>query len=797
MAMLKKLKQQRVDNLIYLLAGEEPFAPGLLAKLEQANYRAEYFSEWEAFEAASEKEIPFALVIDTAFSADDIVTLVSRLKTRLKFSPSLIIVSADDDIQTRLAAARAGVHRYFCKPVSIDKLIHTLDGLNAQMAINPGRALLIDDNALLLEYHAGLLRRGGIVVETLEEPLRALEVLAAFNPDIVLMDVSMADCSGLELTQVIRQDDRWLQMPILFLSADADIERQLAAMNLGEDGFMAKPVEAEFFLPAVLSRIKRARYQGIPEQVDTNMPNQNPPRLQLSMQFAGIASWDWNIRSGELYWSDPSGNIWGSERALSETSYENFLATVHSDDRERLLDAMINGVEKDEKLDIEHRVVWPDGSVHWLRQCGDVMRSKNGEPLRMLALAQNIDIYKYTEQELRIAREKAENLSSTKSHFLSTISHEIRTPMNTIMGFSQLLKTQPLDESQQENVVEIINAGNHLLEVINDVLDIAKIESGRLQLDMKSVKHTEVLVEALQLMTPLAQARNIKIHLYSDGNEITVDELLQQYRSVHADRTRLRQVLLNLLSNALKYNCDQGRIIIACDHLDNKQTRISISDSGAGLSSEQQAKLFTAYERLSAEQSEIEGTGIGLLISRNMIELMGGRLGIDSQPGAGSTFWIELPNSRLQLVTENPKQEKDTMNTQKSKPSEGEYTVLYIEDNSANLRLVTQLLGRQPNLRLLGAEEAEVGLDLALTQQPDLILLDINLPGMNGYEMLEELQRHRTTANIPVIAISANAMQTDVDRGLKAGFVDYITKPIDVSALLRAVDVKLSESRAS
>jgi len=246
-------------------------------------------------------------------------------------------------------------------------------------------------------------------------------------------------------------------------------------------------------------------------------------------------------------------------------------------------------------------------------------------------------------------------------------------------------------------------------------------------------------------------------------------------------------VLLNLLSNAVKYNSENGNITISCNHTDNQQTRISITDTGPGLSVEQQGHLFKAFNRLGLEGSTIEGTGIGLVITKKIVELMGGNIGVDSQPEEGSTFWIELPCDTSYLSEDNDTDNKSAVAQQLTMHQKSRKTVLYIEDNPANLRLVSQLLGSIANIHLWSAPEPLLGLELAMEHKPDLILLDINLPGMNGYEVLEELQQCEITSHIPILAISASAMPNDVQKGLNAGFVEYITKPIDLKNLLKSV----------
>jgi len=439
-------------------------------------------------------------------------------------------------------------------------------------------------------------------------------------------------------------------------------------------------------------------------------------------------------------------------------------------------------------------VLWPDGSVHWVQETGDVIRGDKNEPLHMLGVVMDIDERKKAEIALLNTKEEAENANRAKSQFLSSMSHELRTPLNAIIGFSQLLKIdadQSLNKGQFQNVDEIHKAGNHLLELINEVLDLARIEAGRIDLSIEEVVLAEVMAESLQLIAPLAHKRRIEVILKKDGSILTNVQLLQHGTAVQADRTRLRQVLLNLLSNAVKYNSENGQIIITCDTSDKNLIRISVTDTGKGLTPEQQNHLFKAFERLGEEASNTEGTGIGLVITKSIVELMGGNIGFDSQIDVGSTFWIELPQHMSQRVSENMSEKNEVKNIQATADPEHKFTVLYIEDNPANLRLVTQLLSRIGNVHMWSAHEPHLGLELASEHHPDLILLDINLPGMDGYEVLKRLKNRESICSTPVIAISANAMHTDIEKGLKAGFDDYITKPIDVTELMNSVNARL------
>jgi PAS domain S-box-containing protein len=384
--------------------------------------------------------------------------------------------------------------------------------------------------------------------------------------------------------------------------------------------------------------------------------------------------------------------------------------------------------------------------------------------------------------ELEAAKALAEKANLAKSDFLSSMSHELRSPLNAILGFAQLMESEsPLPTpSQKESIDQILQAGWHLLTLINEILDLAKVESRQVPLSEEPVSMAEVLLECQGMIEPQAQQRGIRTTF--------PDPALP--RHVMADRTRLKQVLLNLLSNAIKYNKDEGTIVVTCVEVRPGRIRVSIGDSGAGLPPEQLAQLFQAFNRLGQEAGGVEGTGIGLVVAKRLVELMGGEIGMESTVGSGSVSWFEFntvaaPRGSLDI--------KNAVAPAQPLIARGmrEHTLLYVEDNPANMKLVEQIIARHPDIRLLTAVNGSGGVEIARESRPDVILMDINLPDINGFEALEILRADPATARIPVIAISANAMPPDVERGLAAGFFRYITKPIKVTEFMEAMDVAL------
>ncbi|HEY5997196.1 MAG TPA: ATP-binding protein, partial [Candidatus Deferrimicrobiaceae bacterium] len=384
--------------------------------------------------------------------------------------------------------------------------------------------------------------------------------------------------------------------------------------------------------------------------------------------------------------------------------------------------------------------------------------------------------------ELEAARALAEKANLAKSDFLSSMSHELRSPLNAILGFAQLMESEepPLPPARKESVAQILQAGWHLLTLINEILDLATVESGHVPLSLEPVSLADVILECRGMIEPQAQQRGIRMSFPLIANPL----------HVMADRTRLKQVLINLLSNAIKYNVEEGTVEVACIEIPPKRVRIAIRDSGPGMSPEQVAQLFQAFNRLGQEAGGEEGTGIGLVVARRLVELMGGAIGVESAVGSGSVFWFEFDTVAPPRIPTagsgagEPVKRLVPLGTR-------EHRLLYVEDNPANMKLVEQIIARHPDIRLLTAMTGYSGIEIARESRPDVILMDINLPDINGFDALDVLRSEPDTARIPVIAISANAMPQDIERGMKAGFFRYITKPIKVDEFMEAMGVAL------
>jgi len=387
-----------------------------------------------------------------------------------------------------------------------------------------------------------------------------------------------------------------------------------------------------------------------------------------------------------------------------------------------------------------------------------------------------------TNVEMESAKSAAEKANLAKSDFLSGMSHELRSPLNAILGFAQLMDTAtpPPSDVQKESITQILQAGWHLLKLINEILDLSVVESGKVSLSLEPVVLSEVLSECQTMMEAQAQQRGI----------LMTFPQFEQPSFVWADQTRLKQIVINLLSNAIKYNQSSGQVTVHYTVMSADRIRISFKDTGAGLTPEKMAQLFQPFNRLGQEAGSVAGTGIGLVVTKQLVELMGGVLGVDSTVGEGSVFWVELcstPAPEFKVIALEHAAPKLAM-----RPVDApQKIVLYIEDNPANMMLVERLIDRRTDIKLLKAVDGALGIALARSSLPDVILMDINLPGISGIDALKALREDVATAHIPVVALSANAMSRDIEVGRQLGFFRYLTKPIVVEEFMTTLDLAL------
>ncbi|MFC1748125.1 response regulator [Pseudomonadota bacterium] len=1035
---------------------------------------------------------PTVILLQTEFSESDL-TLINNIKELIantNHPVDFITVTMRQDSETRLLAVRAGINQFLVAPIDSGVLIQSLNKGRSVVRQEQFKVLIVNDEAEAGDYYSNLLKNTLIETNTLSDPLVAIDTITSDKPNLIILDFEPSVCSGPELAAMIRIDKEFDHIPIIVLYAEKNLGQQVIDMNLSGDDFIPKPVDPEFLLATVTSRLKRTqqlthlknnlesmlrenKYQQIaldqhaivsatdPSGLIT-FANDNfckisgfkreeligkkhniiksdvhPPEYFKEMWkniTAGII-WKGEVcnksRSGKLYWvsstivpfldrfgkpyqyvsirtditkqksqeaaligardhlnhllasspvvlynitekgpsftaewvSENISEIFGyfPDEALESGWWEK---NVHPDDLDNA-NRNIKKLRDEQQISHEYRFKCSDGEYHWVRdqmslifdsntgkkeiigvwtditeqknltlklekqkalrnylhdgtthyvRSGDMqttcsyllrillditdseygfisevtknedgttqmkthsfaaqsrksgsfytMENKFVDNPKNLALTEifqsaiesdreitcdtpPIELSTWTLKqdlspiksymvtpvfygnelvgmyglinriprydkglvsflmpfnttlsviihnkrmqeneetirgELMTAKEIAEKASLAKSQFLSNMSHELRTPMNAILGFAQLLELDPqapLTEDQKESTNEIIKAGGHLLELINDILDLSKIEAGKIDLDLTTVSLTDVIQECITLVQPLTEKDNIEIIFDSPPDEIIY---------VRADRTRFKQVMLNLLSNAIKYNRINGQVDITF-LINEDSVNINVTDTGEGIPQQRIKELFHPFNRLVDSHSTIEGTGIGLVITKQLIELMGGNVGVFSETGIGSTFWVQLPIESIATEVENgvPNVTED----QRTIKTMANITVLYIEDNPTNVRLISRLLSSRPQIHLMTAHEPFLGLDLAKQHVPDLILLDINLPGIDGFEVLKKLKDSKECADIPTVAISANATQSYIEKGKEAGFDEYLTKPIDVQQFYAVID---------
>lgn len=499
------------------------------------------------------------------------------------------------------------------------------------------------------------------------------------------------------------------------------------------------------------------------------------------IQASSDGIWEWYADRGGFHFSHRCWELLGYDDlddvlTEGEDRLKIWRKHIFPQDLPIFDNALIEHMAGRAPFDVEYRLVSQQGDIRWIRGRGRAVFNEKGQPIMMSGSNMDITEIKRAEERVIQAKEQAEQANRAKSEFLSSMSHELRTPLNAILGYTQLFEYDGnLKPQQIENVREIRKAGEHLLQLINDVLDLAKIESGNMTVSLEPVLVSRLISECFTLVQPQADAKGIRL-------VATVAQFNNTY--VVADNVRVKQVLLNLLSNAVKYNHVGGEVEVQLSMQEGQELRISVRDTGRGIPIQRQNEVFQPFNRLSAENSNIEGSGVGLVITKQLVEMMKGKLDFVSAEGVGTTFWIDFPvatewnDEPIKKLSSNKDYTPATLNVKRR------CKVLYVEDNPTNVRLLQQIFDRYPQLELEVAEEAFLGIYKARSLNPDLVILDINLPGMDGYEVLSVLKNDPSIAAVPVIGLSANAMPYDVERGRKAGFFDYLTKPVDIHRLI-------------
>lgn len=517
---------------------------------------------------------------------------------------------------------------------------------------------------------------------------------------------------------------------------------------------------------------------------------QSEQKLKDAQRITGMGSWEVNLLTGVAVWSENQYRLFDLDPEIHNSIdlHKYFLSHLHPDDKIKIDNSFSVLLKSDEQLSVEIRAVKDNGEIIWLlnntvpeydnkgQLVGlrgsniDITQKKNFEQ-------QIIELNRDLELKIKSRTEELEKANEAKSEFLSRMSHELRTPMNSILGFAQLLEMGELNNTQKKAVGHILHSGRHLLSLINEVLDISKIESGHLSISPEPVKPDDVITEAIGIMASLSEKSGIAIS-YSAG--------IQKDISVLTDKQSYKQILLNLLNNAIKYNRPHGKVQIELTLTDGGEyAKLQVSDTGIGISKEDISRLFIPFERIGADKTGIEGTGLGLAVVKKLVDAMGGKLGVESTPGVGSSFWVSFKVVEQQIESLDHQifdQGGDRGAGQKG-------TILYIEDNRSNIELVEQILSlRRPDIKLLSETDGKNGLKKAGEILPDLVLLDLNLPDIHGSDVLKQFYSLPERKHIPVIVVSADAMQNQIAELKELGAAEYITKPLDINQLLRIID---------
>ena len=470
-------------------------------------------------------------------------------------------------------------------------------------------------------------------------------------------------------------------------------------------------------------------------------------------------------------------NFWKADIQVGKNMLEMVSMPEEREKAKRHFDRALSG---ESFTVVEEYTGTSDKPLYWELSHAPILNPE-GEIIGLSIFLINITELKESESRLEAALKEADRANRAKSDFLSSMSHELRTPLSSILGFGHLLlddKVTPLLPEHREYVEFIMNGGEHLLILINDILDLSKIEEGELNLNLAPVRLVDLLREVSAQAAPLAREMGVLVNL-----EFTEEDL-----EITGDYTRLKQVIMNLVSNAIKYNKQNGQVDITCKRSGENLVQVSVADTGIGIAKEHIADVYKPFNRLGMANSSIKGTGIGLTISRRLLEMMGGMIHFESELNVGSTFLLEIPVEPPDLLSANPPvNTQDQDNALEPDDIRRNILVLYIEDDVNNLRLMESLLRRESEIELLLAENGPRGLEISRKSRPDLIILDINLPGMNGFEILGELRKNQVTKTIPVVALSADAMPGQIEKGKEAGFAEYLTKPLNIGKLKKTI----------
>ena len=734
----------------------------------------------------------------------------------------VLLLTTKEEFKNRFQTMDAGTAVFIGKPYDIEQVVtqaQALTQLNtfAEDAIYSGtgpsllsakRLLAIDDSVTYLQELASQLREEDYVVILAASGEEALERLATESVDGILLDLIMPGLSGQETCKRIKKRAKWRDIPLIMLTAHDDRDAMIECINAGADDYIAKSADFEVLKVRLRAHLRRKHIEDENHLIREKLvrsETEATARFQIEAEQMKL---DQRLRDQQFYTrsliesnidalmtTDPAGiitDVNNQMEALTGCTRDELIGSPFKSyftDPARA-EAGIKLVLREKKVtDYELTASARNGKKTLVSYNATTFYDRDRTLQGVFGVARDVTERKRFEQALQetnvameSAKSAAEKANLAKSDFLSGMSHELRSPLNAILGFAQLMDTAspPPSDVQKESITQILQAGWHLLKLINEILDLSVVESGKVSLSLEPVDLSQVLSKCQTMMESQAQQRGI----------VMTFPQFKQPSFVWADQTRLMQIVINLLSNAIKYNQSNGQVTVDYSVTSSESIRISFRDTGAGLAPEKVAQLFQPFNRLGQEASSVSGTGIGLVVTKQLVELMGGVMGVNSTVGEGSVFWFELQST--------PEPELKTIALEHAAPKIAirpidtpQKIVLYIEDNPANMKLVENLIDRRTDIKLLKAVDGSLGIALAKSSLPDVILMDINLPDISGIDALKALREDVSTAHIPVVAISANAMSRDIEVGRQLGFFRYLTKPIVVEEFMTTLDLAL------
>lgn len=625
------------------------------------------------------------------------------------------------------------------------------------------------------------------------KPATALCLLKPLNTELILR----GEFAPLEEGLHFFAGSPWIQDP-------ADLER----LSLGIDDFSVHDPVLDLMNVIQSERMAKSEIHDLARRLNTQQTSLKQANETLEIQNRTILATQEELKVKEaesrklshvasrkdnaVIITDAKGQIeWVNESFQRMTRYSldeviglnpgHFLQGPQSQPDQ--IDYLRNHLAKAEGFKTELINYNKMGEPYWVAIEVQPIFDKAQKLTNFIGITTDITKQRQIQERLQAAKRKAEEANRSKSEFLSRMSHELRTPMNGILGFGQLLKLSPLQSRQHQNVDRILKAGNHLLDLINEVLDLSKVEAGALNLSLEPVRLIHIIDETLELTQSLAKEKAITI---------SVDASIPKDLHLKADRQRIKHVLLNLVSNAIKYNVEHGAVLLKAQPKADKIWSIQVADTGLGIPEDQRPHVFVPFERLEATNSDIEGTGLGLALSQKLVQAMNGKIGLHANKPQGCVFWLEFEQTdSLDQVRSSYSSANENQTLESNEVFKG--SVLYIEDNIENLQLVEQVMESRPNVTLSSTTHEMEGVRMAKEDQPDLIILDLHLPDCHSREVLQQLRKTETTQNIPILVLSADAMNATVNEMLELGANRYLTKPLNILSFLDALDQHLSK----